>query len=258
MKNIKDNSPTNDDLVYINLCAYEIKKEQLDNSFDSPFKELQLITDQNDNSGKTLAKFFQSWGGGYWKKVGPRNSELTKMKEDQIKSVIKNIGKKEEMTDSQEKKNFVGAVVFVLEKQIQGLKKHYETNSYEAIDQIEDGYKTYWKKLIGALKEKSLVSLEQKEKFDRQIDNACDLYAVVGALEWILALLGSIITLGILPVAIKGISKTLHSPLKSRKTRHLIKSIDGDNGTNGIFSKLHDLANNSVPGQEDSIKNNEI
>ena len=165
MKNIKDNSPTDDDLVYINLCAYEIKKKQLDNSFnnpfdssfDSPFKELQLITDQNDNSSKTLAKFFQSCGGGYWKKVGPRNSELTKMKEDQIKSVIKNIGKKEEMTDSQKKKNFVGAVVFVLEKQIQSLKDGYESNDYKAIDQIEAGYKTYWKRLIGALEEKGLV-----------------------------------------------------------------------------------------------------
>ena len=253
MKNIKNNSLTNDDLVYINLCAYEIKKKQLDN----PFKELKLITDPNDNSGKTLAEFFQKYGGGYFKKVGPKKLDLTEMTEDQIKSVIKNIGKGE-ITDPQEKKNFAGAVVFVLEKQIQGLKDHYKNNNYKAIDQIEAGYKTYWKNLIGALKDKGLVSEEKQAEFNRRIDSACDLYAVVGVLKWILALLVSIIALGILPLASKTIRKTLHSPLKSRKTRHLIKSINGDNATNGIFSMLHDLAENNVPTQRNNMESNEL
>ena len=253
MKNIKNNSLTNDDLVYINLCAYEIKKKQLDN----PFKELKLITDPNDNSGKTLAEFFQKYGGGYFKKVGPKKLDLTEMTEDQIKSVIKNIGKGE-ITDPQEKKNFAGAVVFVLEKQIQGLKNHYKNNNYKEIDQIEDRYKTYWKNLIGELNSKGLVSPKQKAEFDKRIDNACDLYAVVGVLKWILALLVSIIALGILPLASKTIRKTLHSPLKSRKTRHLIKSINGDNATNGIFSMLHDLAENNVPTQRNNMESNEL
>ena len=228
------------------MCAYETETKQLDN----PFKELKLITDQNDNSGQTLVKFFQNYGGGYFKNVGPNFFEFTKMTEDQIKSVIKNIGKKEKITDPQEMKNFAGAVVFVLEKQIQYLKEHYETNSYKIIDQIEDKYKSYWKKLIGVLEKKGLVSDNQKKEFNRCINNACDLYAIVGVLEWILALLGSIATLGILSVASKGIRNTLHSPLQARKTRHLTKSTDGDNG---IFSMLKNIANGNIPKQENSI-----
>ena len=166
---------------------------------------------------------------------------------------MKNIGKKEKITDPQEKKNFAGVVVFVLEKQIQYLKERYETNSYKIIDQIEDAYKKRWQSLIGALEKKGLVSDNQKKEFNRCINNACDLYAIVGFLEWILALLGSIATLGILSVASKGIRNILHSPLQARKTRHLIKSTDGDNG---IFSMLKNIADSNIPKQENGIDGN--
>ena len=209
MKHVKNNKVTDDDLLYINLLHSELKLT-INDDYDSRLqKALKLCSD----SGMT---------------------------DIQIEPVIKNISKKK-IDNPQKKKAFASAIISVLKRQIDELGQAYKQNDYQKIYSLAE-YKSAWKTLITELKKKDLITEDDKDSFEHEIDRILDLKGFVAVGEWILAVLGSIVTIGILPGASKGIRKTLHSPFRSRQARHLIKNVKrltkSTDVTHGIFSIL--------------------
>ena len=165
-------------------------------------------------------------------------SELKLTINDEVESVIKNIGKKK-IDNPQEEKAFTSAIMYVLKRQIDELGQAYKQNDYQKIYSLAE-YKSAWKTLITELQKKDLITEDHKDSFEREIDRICDLKDWVAVGEWILSALASIL---IVPfIASKGIRKTLHSPFQSRQARHLIKNVkrltESTDVTHGIFSIL--------------------
>lgn len=165
-------------------------------------------------------------------------SELKLTINDEVESVIKNIGKKK-IDNPQEEKAFTSAIMYVLKRQIDELGQAYKQNDYQKIYSLAE-YKSAWKTLITELQKKDLITKDHKDSFEREIDRICDLKDWVAVGEWILSALASIL---IVPfIASKGIRKTLHSPFQSRQARHLIKNVkrltESTDVTHGIFSIL--------------------
>ena len=245
MKNLKHNKLTNDDLAYINLWYYK------QNSADYFIKQLASIK-LTIGEYSALEQAFRNYAASYAN--GTTNAAMPK---EDIKSFIKNIGK-QRIDDPEEKKKFAKAVSFLLKRQIEDLKSKYDSNDYNTIDAVTTEHKENWKNFIEELKSKNVITDDQFGQLTNEIDSAYNVSKIIAVGEWILAFLGSIITLGMLPKFNGGIRKTLHSPIKSRKTRYLIKSIEskGNNGNdNGIFHMLNKIANKTIPKQGSNIDN---
>ena len=199
--------------------------------------------DSNTGFTKTLFSFFKNSSLFEDNSIQSDNLSLIQSqkkgeKKILLQSVIENVDK-DVITEPKDKKSFTEAVLFVIKERIEIMKRNYNSNNTTEINKIED-IKAEFENVIIELKNKKIITKDDLVVLNNKMEEACDLWTIVAVLEWFASLLSTMVIVGL---CFKAVRRTLCAPIKSRQTRHFIKSAEN---INDIITKLPLSENNNT------------